>query len=74
MRDEDDEEKFQRTVAASAAVGLKVNLLKLLEPVQQKVVILQRSIRLHLRRSCRMPSSPSSPWRTGLRNQHACKE
>ena len=31
--------------AALVAVGLKVNALKLLEPVKQKVVILQKSIR-----------------------------
>ena len=31
--------------AALVAVGLKVNSLKLLEPVKQKVVILQKSIR-----------------------------
>lgn len=31
--------------AALAAVGLKVNSLKLLEPVKQKVVILQKSLR-----------------------------
>jgi hypothetical protein len=31
--------------AALAAVGLKVNSVKLLEPVKQKVVILQKSLR-----------------------------
>ena len=31
--------------AALVAVGLKVNSLELLEPVKQKVVILQKSIR-----------------------------
>jgi hypothetical protein len=32
-------------LAAPAAVGLKVNSLKLLAPVNQKVVILQKSLR-----------------------------
>lgn len=31
--------------AALAAVGLKVNSLKLLDPVKQKVVILEKSLR-----------------------------
>ena len=51
MGEEHDEEKVPKNSgrysprAALVAVGLKVNSLKLLEPVKQKVVILQKSLR-----------------------------